>query len=74
MTTTNLSQVCVNHHNWVPLTSSIITINDLIEHLALAPNQLAIAVNNQIINKKNWGQHRLKPNDQLSVFGAIAGG
>ena len=34
----------------------------------------AIAVNQKIISRSEWGNYQLKENDQVSLFQAIAGG
>ena len=37
-------------------------------------NGIAIAVNNIIINKKDWEDHQLQPNDTLVLIRASQGG
>lgn len=35
---------------------------------------LAVAVNETIVPRQHWGQHKLEAGDQLLVFNAVAGG
>jgi len=74
MDTINLARVCVNQQMWIDLTPEVVHLNQLLEQLNMATGHVAVAVNNHIVNQQQWAQQVLVNNDQISVFGAIAGG
>ena len=55
-----------------------ITTGSNIEQLLLRLNKpltgSALAVNQQVIRRKDWAKHTLCEGDQISLFQAIAGG
>jgi sulfur carrier protein len=57
------------HHFAEPL-----TLNTLLNLLALSATGSALAVNQVIIPRDNWPSHLLKDGDQVLLFQAIAGG
>lgn len=50
------------------------TVLTLLTENQLAQSGVAVAVNNQLIPQSDWSEYRLNPEDNLSVFQAIAGG
>jgi len=50
------------------------TISDLVEHLALTQQRIAIEVNQQIIPRSRFTEHQLQPEDKVEIVHAIGGG
>ncbi|MDP5007840.1 MAG: sulfur carrier protein ThiS [Glaciimonas sp.] len=46
----------------------------LVEILELTGKAVAVAVNRQVVQSKNWSQHLLKAQDKVDVVRAIGGG
>jgi len=46
----------------------------LIEHLGLANERLAMEVNREIVPRSTFDTHMLKPGDQIEIVRAIGGG
>jgi len=46
----------------------------LIEHLGLANERLAMEVNREIVPRSTFDTHTLKPGDQIEIVRAIGGG
>ena len=58
-----------------PLTlEAPLTLDRLLDKLACQPAGTALAVNQQIIPRGSWPQHRLCEGDVVIIFQAIAGG
>jgi sulfur carrier protein len=52
-----------------------LTLSQALQVLQISSlNGIAIAVNNVIINKKDWEDHQLQPNDTLVLIRASQGG
>ncbi len=51
-----------------------ISASQLIEHLGLANERLAIEVNREIVPRSTFDSHRLQPGDQIEIVRAIGGG
>jgi thiamine biosynthesis protein ThiS len=51
-----------------------ITIQELIRHLALAPERLAIELNQQVVRRADWPQTILKEGDRLEIVHFVGGG
>ena len=51
-----------------------LTLEQLLTKLACPPAGTALAVNQQIIPRHGWAQHRLGEGDEVVIFQAIAGG
>ncbi|MBK4775897.1 thiamine biosynthesis protein ThiS (plasmid) [Candidatus Pantoea edessiphila] len=51
-----------------------IDLNELILKQCGNIDGIAIAVNNKIITINQWSQYKIKNNDEIVVFQAIAGG
>ncbi|MBY0347981.1 MAG: sulfur carrier protein ThiS [Hydrotalea flava] len=51
------------------------TITALLDKLAITSyNGIAVAVNNTVIQKKDWDEYQLQPNDKLVLIRASQGG
>lgn len=51
-----------------------ITLTELIQHLGLAPERLAIEVNQEVVRRANWPTTLLKEGDRLEVVHFVGGG
>ncbi|MFB9056839.1 sulfur carrier protein ThiS [Mariniflexile ostreae] len=49
-------------------------LHQLLQKLNTSSDGIAIAVNNEIISKSSWEQHRVKPNDSILIIKATQGG
>lgn len=46
----------------------------LIEHLGLADQRLAVEINREIVPRSTFASHLLQPGDQIEIVRAIGGG
>ena len=69
-----LHRVCVNQDQWLDIAPHSHTLEQVITTLAVGDKKVAVAVNNTIVSQAKWCDYHVKNNDQISVFGAIAGG
>lgn len=51
-----------------------INASQLIEHLGLANERLAMEVNSEIVPRSTFDNHCFKPGDQIEIVRAIGGG
>ncbi len=51
-----------------------ISASQLIEHLGLANQRLAIEVNSEIVPRSTFDEHCFNPGDQIEIVRAIGGG
>ncbi len=51
-----------------------ITVQQLLEQLALQPARVAVQVNLDIIKRERYGEVRVKPGDTIEVLTFMAGG
>ena len=66
-------EITVNQQNYS--VSDIFTVQQMVDTvLALPIKGIAIAVNQEIIAKNNWGTHILQPGDNLTIIQATQGG
>lgn len=50
-------------------------LGDLLHRIHLAEKKgIAVAVNNEVVVKANWGKHTLKENDKITIIQATQGG
>lgn len=49
-------------------------VSDLVEHLKLQTNGLALAVNNAIVQQQKWSFTNLQQNDKVLIISATKGG
>lgn len=50
------------------------TIQQLIDHLNIKTQGIAIAVNNQVITRSEWTHFTIKENDNILIIRATQGG
>ena len=53
---------------------SSISLNQLIDTLALPPQRIAIEVNKTIVPRSHWGKTTLKDGDQIEIVHFVGGG
>ncbi|HEV7373593.1 MAG TPA: sulfur carrier protein ThiS [Pyrinomonadaceae bacterium] len=51
-----------------------LTIGELIKHLALAPERLAIELNRKVVRRADWQQIVLKEGDRVEIVHFVGGG
>lgn len=51
-----------------------ITLSELIDHLALAPERLAIELNRKVVRRKDWQQTALTEGDRIEIVHFVGGG
>ena len=66
--------VCINQLQWRTIKPQQTTLHEVLIELELFSVNVAVAVNNHIISQPKWPDYLLQENDQINVFGAIAGG
>ncbi len=50
-------------------------LGDFLLRIHLAEKKgIAVAVNNEVVIKANWGKHTLKENDKITIIQATQGG
>lgn len=49
-------------------------LSELIEQLSLAPQRIAIEVNNQIARKQNWEDTNISDGDRIEIVHFVGGG
>ncbi len=62
----------VNHESKTIANTS--SLDQLLEHLKISKQGIAVAINNQIISKNNWKQTHLNQNDEVTIIQATQGG
>ncbi|GGD65842.1 sulfur carrier protein ThiS [Lacimicrobium alkaliphilum] len=65
-------QLTLNDHS-IQL-SAPVTLAALIRQHYPDNNGIAVAVNQQVVNKSLWEQTELQPEDRISLFTVVAGG
>lgn len=51
-----------------------ITLAELVNHLALAPERLAIELNRKVVRRADWQQTDLKEGDRVEIVHFVGGG
>ena len=51
-----------------------ITIEELLQQLAIKDKVMAVAVNMEIVKKDNWQEYKIKNNDKLELLHFVGGG
>tara|TARA_B100001996_G_scaffold345998_3_gene302689 strand:+ start:1517 stop:1717 length:201 start_codon:yes stop_codon:yes gene_type:complete len=51
-----------------------ITVNELVKLLNLQSQNIAIAVNEQVIRRSEWETMKIKNNDSVDIVRAVGGG
>lgn len=52
----------------------IITLADLVENLDLGGQRIAVEVNEELVPRSTFAEHRLKDGDRIEIVHAIGGG
>jgi len=66
--------ITVNVNNTVHTFNTHSSLHDLLAQLNISQNGIAVAVNNQIISKINWGRHQLAEGENVLIIKATQGG
>lgn len=53
---------------------AVSTVEQLVTQLGLDQNGLAVAINNNVLVKRLWPEHRLTPADAVQLFQLVTGG
>lgn len=51
-----------------------ISLDELIRHLALVPERLAIELNHEVVRRSNWPQTLLSEGDRIEIVHFVGGG
>tara|TARA_B100000700_G_scaffold216717_1_gene238298 strand:- start:3489 stop:3689 length:201 start_codon:yes stop_codon:yes gene_type:complete len=51
-----------------------LSINDLIKTLDIESRNIAVAVNEKVVRKSDWGQFEIHKNDRIDIVKAVGGG
>lgn len=51
-----------------------ITMAELVERLGLTGQRVAVEVNEELVPRGHFGEHRLAPGDRVEVIHAVGGG
>ena len=51
-----------------------ITLSELIKHLALAPERLAVELNSKVVRRSDWQQTTLTEGDRVEIVHFVGGG
>jgi thiamine biosynthesis protein ThiS len=54
--------------------SSIATLSDLVAHLGMKPDRVAIELNRELIRRESWSTVQLKDGDKLEIVHFVGGG
>jgi sulfur carrier protein len=49
-------------------------MNGLIDHLGLSGQRLAVEVNEELVPRSHFAEHRLAPGDRVEIIHAVGGG
>ncbi|TVZ26350.1 sulfur carrier protein [Gillisia sp. Hel_I_86] len=66
--------ITVNVNNTAHTCNSHSSLQDLLAQLDISQNGIAVAVNNQIISKTEWGRHELAEGEKVLIIKATQGG
>lgn len=50
------------------------TVQDLVDHLELNQQKLAVEINLEIVSRSRYGEYRLQAGDKIEIVHAIGGG
>jgi thiamine biosynthesis protein ThiS len=53
---------------------NITTLSDLVSHLGMKPDRVAIELNRELIRRDRWPQTKLSDGDQLEIVHFVGGG
>jgi thiamine biosynthesis protein ThiS len=54
--------------------SERITLKELVEHLSLAPERLAIELNHSVVRRTDWPHTPLSEGDRIEIVHFVGGG
>ncbi|SEB79805.1 sulfur carrier protein ThiS [Tenacibaculum sp. MAR_2009_124] len=54
--------------------SSNLTVKELVGELKISDNGIAIAINNSVVKKDDWINHKLQSNDNVLIIRSTQGG
>ncbi|SKB30239.1 sulfur carrier protein [Salegentibacter holothuriorum] len=66
--------ITVNVNNTVHSFSTPTNLQDLLTQLNISDKGIAVAINNQIISKKDWNQRQLSNDENILIIRATQGG
>lgn len=55
-------------------TAGVQTVAELVEVLSVKANQVAVAVNGQVVRRVDWAETRVRDGDTVEVVRAVGGG
>ena len=50
------------------------SVRDLLQRLGASGPGVAVAVNEEVVRREDWGEARLSPGDRVEVIHAVGGG
>jgi thiamine biosynthesis protein ThiS len=53
---------------------NITTLSELVSHLGMKPDRVAIELNRELIRRDRWPQTKLSDGDQLEIVHFVGGG
>jgi len=53
---------------------NIVTLSDLVAHLAMKADRVAVELNREIVSRTNWAATTLKAGDELEIVHFVGGG
>ncbi len=57
------------------LDTDTLTVGELLDHLDVEQRRgVAVAVNNAVVSKSQWGEHRVEDGDAVEIIRATQGG
>lgn len=71
MTSEHISIYFNGHKKDIPHSS---TIQDLLLQLDISPENIAIAINNDVISKSNYSEYKIQSEDWIEMIQPLAGG
>lgn len=54
--------------------TSITTLSDLVSHLGMKPDRVAIELNRELIRRDHWSETQLCDGDKLEIVHFVGGG
>ncbi len=51
-----------------------ITVAELLDLLGKKPTGIAVACNERVVRRSQYGEHRIAPGDRVEIIQAVAGG
>ena len=54
--------------------TKISTLSDLVSHLGMKPDRVAIELNRELVRRDRWGETQLSDGDKLEIVHFVGGG